>query len=203
MELAAAEKARSYNPPEVDGLVARCQAGNLDAFDELVARYQRFVLTTVYQHVGSTGEVEDIAQEVFLRVFKFIHRYRGQASFETWLYKVVLNYIRTHQRRKSLLGRLFIEPPERSAEAEKPFDMVSQLAAETEDPASSMEHRRVVEEIMGAVRNLPRMYREVLIMREVSELSYEEIAEVLGLSLGTVKSRINRARDLVRAKVKL
>jgi RNA polymerase sigma-70 factor (ECF subfamily) len=80
---------------------------------------------------------------------------------------------------------------------------VSQLAAETEDPASSMEHRRMVDEIMEAVRNLPRMYREVLIMREVSELSYEEIAEVLGLSLGTVKSRINRARDLVRAKVKL
>jgi len=203
MALVAADKAGSYNPPEVEELVARCQAGNLDAFDDLVARYQRFVFTTVYQHLGSTDEVEDIAQEVFLRVFKFIHRYRGQASFETWLYKVVLNYIRTHQRRKSLLGRLFYEPPARGEEADKSFDTVSQLAAETEDPASSMEHRRMVEEIMDAVRSLPRMYREVLIMREVSEMSYEEIAEVLGLSLGTVKSRINRARDLLRSKVKL
>jgi RNA polymerase sigma-70 factor (ECF subfamily) len=203
MEVTAAEKAGSYNSPEVDELITRCQSGTLQAFDELVARYQRFVFTVVYQHLGSTDEIEDIAQEVFLRVFKFIGRYRGQASFETWLYKVALNYIRTHQRRRSLLGRFFIELPERTDDSGRSFDMVARLADDARDPAHSDEHRRIVEEIMQVVRSLPPMYRDVLIMREVNELSYDEISEILGVSMGTVKSRLNRARQLVRRKVTL
>jgi RNA polymerase sigma-70 factor (ECF subfamily) len=203
MNLIALVKPASYNLPEVDEILARCTAGDLDAFDALIARFQRYVFNIIYQHLGNSDEVDDIAQEVFLRVFKFIGHYHQQASFETWLYKVTLNYIRTHQRRKSLLGRFFMEVPERTDEEGKAFDTVSSLADSTEDPAHSMEHKRVAEEIMDIVYRLPQMYREVLIMRDVSDLSYDEIAGVLGLSPGTVKSRLNRARELVRRKVKL
>jgi len=136
-------------------------------------------------------------------VFKFIGRYRGQASFETWLYKVALNYIRTHQRRRSLLGRFFLELPERTDDSGKSFDMIAHLSDDTKDPARSDEHRRVVEEIMNVVRHLPSMYRDVLIMREVNELSYDEISAILGVSMGTVKSRLNRAREMVRRQVTL
>jgi len=203
MEVTAAQKAGSYNSPEVDELITRCQSGTLEAFDELVARYQRFVFTVVYQHLGSTDEIEDIAQEVFLRVFKFIGRYRGQARFETWLYKVALNHIRTHQRRRSLLGRFFLELPERTDDSGRSFDLIARLSDDAKDPARSDEHRRVVEEIMNVVRQLPSMYRDVLIMREVNELSYDEISAILGVSMGTVKSRLNRAREMVRRQVTL
>ncbi|OGK08264.1 MAG: hypothetical protein A2Y63_03240 [Candidatus Riflebacteria bacterium RBG_13_59_9] len=203
MELVAAEKTGSYNLPEVDEIVARCKKGDLEAFDELVAKYQRFVFTVIYQHLGKVDDIDDVAQEVFLRVFKFIGRYHGLASFETWLYKVILNYIRTHQRRRSLLGRFFIEHHERTDDSGKSFDVTTQLVETTENPANSIEHRRVVEEIMEVVRHLPSMYREALIMREVNELSYEEIAGVLGVSMGTVRSRLNRAREMIRRKVNL
>lgn len=203
MELVAVDKIRSFNPPEVDEILVHCAKGDLNAFDQLINRYQRFVFNIIYQHLGSTDEVDDIAQEVFLRVFKFINHYRGQASFETWLYKVTLNYVRTHQRRRSVIGRFFMDTPEHEDETGKTFDTIGRLADSAEDPARSMEHGRIAEEIMEVVRKMPLMYREVLIMREVSEMSYEEIAEVLGASQGTIKSRLNRAREIVRRKVRI
>lgn len=202
MELVIAQGVDSFNPPEVRALIARCQAGDIDAFEELVARYQKYVFNIVYQHLGDPNEVEDAAQEVFLRIFKSIKRFRGTSSLETWIYRIALNYVRSYIRRRRLLGRLFVQPSVRTDEG-RSFDVVSSLAADTRDPAATAEHRRLAEEIIEVVKQLPPLYREVLIMREIQELGYEEIAEILGVSLGTVKSRIRRARDLVRQKVKL
>jgi RNA polymerase sigma-70 factor, ECF subfamily len=192
-----------YNSPEVCDLIIRCQAGEREAFDQLVARYQRYVFNLAYQHLGRTDDLEDVAQEVFLRVFKFIRKYRGNASLESWIYKIVLNYCRTHARRRSVLTRIFTNMTTAPADDERSFDLLGSLPADTYDPARTVEQRRTVEQIMEAVWGLPRIYRDILVMREVSELSYEEIASILGISIGTVKSRISRARDLVRSKVKL
>jgi len=200
--LVIAQKVDSFNPPEVQALIARCQAGDIDAFEELVARYQKYVFNIVYQHLGDPGEVEDAAQEIFLRIFKSIRRFRGTSSLETWIYRIALNYVRSFCRRRKLLGRLFVQPPARTGEGHS-FDVVSSLAADTLDPAATAEHRRLAEEIVEVVNQLSPLYREVLIMREIQELGYEEIAEILGVSIGTVKSRIKRARDLVRQKVNL
>jgi RNA polymerase sigma-70 factor (ECF subfamily) len=115
----------------------------------------------------------------------------------------VLNYCRTHARRKSALSRIFASMTPPAADDDRSFDVIDTLPADTYDPARTVEQRRTVEEIMGAVWALPQIYRDILIMREVNELSYEEIAAILGISIGTVKSRISRARDLVRSKVKL
>lgn len=191
-----------YNSPEVSDLIVRCQQGDRQAFDELVAKYQRYVFNLIYQHLGDSGDLEDIAQEVFLRIYKFIKRYRGNASLESWIYKVVLNYCRTHARRRNVLARFFVQPQVRS-EDERSFELLDMVADAGLDPAKSTEQRRLVEDILLAVRALPEIYRNILIMREVNELSYEEISEILGISIGTVKSRISRARDLVRQKVNL
>lgn len=192
-----------YNSPEVSALIERCQAGDRDAFDQLVSRYQRYVFNLVYQHLGRSDDLDDVAQEVFLRVYKFIGKYKGTASLESWIYKIVLNYCRTFARRRGVLQRVFGFTTSRAAGDERSYDVLDTLPAETYDPARAIEQRRLAEDILGAVRALPQIYRDILIMREVNELSYEEIAQILGISLGTVKSRISRARDLVRSKVKL
>jgi RNA polymerase sigma-70 factor, ECF subfamily len=190
-----------YNSAEVSRLVVRCQTGDRQAFDELVAKYQRYVFNLIYQHLGRTDDIEDVAQEVFLRLFKFIRKYRGNASLESWIYKVVLNYCRTHARRRSTFTRIFGIVP--TGAEERGFEVLDTIASETYDPAKTVEQRVQAEDIMGAVRSLPPIYSDILIMREVNELSYEEISQILDISIGTVKSRISRARDLVRSKVKM
>lgn len=192
-----------YNSREVSDLIVRCQSGNRDAFDELINRYQRYVFNLVYQHLGDIDEIDDVAQEVFLRIFKFIRKYRGQASLESWIYKIVLNYCRTHARRRSNITRLFVPMTSGKRDDEHSFELLDVLPDQSYNPEKAMEHRKLAQEILDAVRGLPQIYRNILIMREVNELSYEEIAEILGISIGTVKSRISRARDLVRQKVKL
>lgn len=192
-----------YNSQEVNDLIVRCQTGDRAAFDELMARYQRYVFNLIYQHMGGIDEIEDVAQEIFLRIFKFIRKYRGNASLESWIYKIVLNYCRTHARRRSTLVRMFIPTTTVQRDDERSFDILDSLPDANYDPAKMVEQRRIAQDILDAVRGLPEIYRNILIMREVNELSYEEISEILGISIGTVKSRISRARDLVRQKVKL
>jgi RNA polymerase sigma-70 factor (ECF subfamily) len=192
-----------YNPPEVSELIVRCQQGDRHAFDQLVARYQRYVFNIIYQHFGELDEIEDLAQEIFIRIYKAIRKYRGQASLESWIYKIVLNYCRTHARRRSNLLRFFVPVAREKAGQESTYDILGALPDSSYDPAETVEQRKVVQEIMDAVRSLPEIYRNILIMREVNELSYEEISEILGISIGTVKSRISRARDLVRQKVNI
>jgi RNA polymerase sigma-70 factor (ECF subfamily) len=194
---------QEYNSQEVSDLILRCQTGNRDAFDELILRYQRYVFNLIYQHLGDIDEIDDVAQEVFLRIFKFIRKYRGQASLESWIYKIVLNYCRTHARRRSSITRLFIPITSTKHEEERSFELLDALPDRGYNPEKTVEQRKIAQEILEAVRALPEIYRNILIMREVNELSYEEIAEILGISIGTVKSRISRARDLVRQKVKL
>jgi RNA polymerase sigma-70 factor, ECF subfamily len=191
-----------YNSAEVSSLVVRCQTGDRQAFDELVARYQRYVFNLIYQHLGRTDDLEDVAQEIFLRIFKFIRKYRGNASLESWIYKIVLNYCRTYARRRSTWTRIF-GTVANGRDEERSFEVLDTIPSETYDPAKTVEQRRQAEDILGAVRSLPAIYSDILVMREVNELSYEEIAQILGISIGTVKSRISRARDLVRSKVKM
>lgn len=192
-----------YNSAEVSALIVRCQAGDRPAFDELVARYQRYVFNLIYQHLGRSDDLDDVAQEVFLRIFKFIRKYRGNASLESWIYKIVLNYCRTFARRRSTWARIFGVQANTRGDEERTYELLDSVPSETYDPAKTVEQRRLAEDILEAVHSLPDIYRDILIMREVNELSYEEIAQILGISIGTVKSRISRARDLVRAKVKL
>jgi RNA polymerase sigma-70 factor (ECF subfamily) len=193
----------AYNSPEVNDLILRCQAGDRQAFDALVARYQRYVFNLVYQHLGEVDELDDVAQEIFLRVYKFIRKYRGNASIESWIYKIVLNYCRTHARRRSVFARMFVQSAPAQNEDERSFEILDTIADTSYDPALQIEQKLVAQGIIGAVRSLPPIYRDILIMREVNELSYEEIADILEISIGTVKSRISRARDLVRQKVNI
>ncbi|MCD6119248.1 sigma-70 family RNA polymerase sigma factor [bacterium] len=191
-----------YNATEMNELIAKCQLGEREAFDELITRYQRYIFNLIYQHLGSNVDIEDIAQEVFVRIFRFIKKYRGEASFESWVYKIVLNYCRSYARRRSMLNRLFFVPVERDDE-NRSIDIIDAQAGKENNPMKLIEHQRIANDILDELRKLPAIYKDVLIMREVNELSYEEISEILDISIGTVKSRISRARSMIRDKVKL
>ena len=191
-----------FNAVEVNELIARCQRGERAAFDELITRYQRYVFNLVYQHLGNSADIEDIAQEVFIRIFRFIKKYRGEASFESWVYKIVLNYCRSYARRRAVINKLFFVPVEREDE-DKSVDIIDSQAQADSNPMFLIENQRIADDIMDELRRLPEIYKDILIMREVNGLSYEEIADILGISIGTVKSRISRARSIIRDKVKI
>lgn len=185
----------------VSELVERCQLGDSNAFDELVRRYQRYVFNLIYQHLGSTDDLEDIAQEVFIRIFKFIKHFRREASLESWIYKIVLNYCRTYAKRRKSWLRLFYENTFKGHD-DNDFEIIDSIPDPNANPANNIEQIETTSNIKSAIDNLPDIYREILIMRELNQLSYEEIAKILNISIGTVKSRISRARDLVREIVK-
>jgi len=191
-----------FNATEMNELIARCQLGERQAFDELITRYQRYVFNLIYQHLGKDVDIEDIAQEIFIRVFRFIKKFRGEASFESWVYKIVLNYCRSYARRRAVFNRLFFVQVDRGDD-ERSVDIIDAQASPESNPMQIIEHQKIATDILRELRRLPEIYKDVLIMREVNELSYEEISEILGISIGTVKSRISRVRSMIREKVNL
>src|ERR687897_720126 len=148
-------------------LVAIAVNGFDGSFEELVRRYQRPIAAYVYRMVGNYESALDLTQEIFIKVYNSLKRYRSEFKFSTWIYKIAHNAAVDHLRRNS-----------------------------TREQESEQRERRV--EIEAVVRALPGNYRELIILRHSQDLSYEEIVEVTGLPLGTVKNRLFRAREMMR-----
>lgn len=177
-------------------LVMRTCGGKSEAFAVLVSRYENQVFNAVMHLVGSRQDAEDIAQEVFMKAFRGLPRFRQKAKFSTWLYGIMLNCVRTHwrgQRRRR--GMLSLDGG-RSEEDPSP-DPPSGL----DGPVALSERNETVELVRNAIDELARDLREIVVLRDIEELSYEEISEVLGLPLGTVKSRLFRARSVLKDKI--
>ncbi len=172
-------------------LVQTAIAGREASFEELVRRYQRPIAAYVYRMVGDYDAALDLTQEVFIKVYNSLARYRSEFKFSTWIYKIAHNAAIDHLRRyavreQALSGELDGEPRVVAIESRR-------LTPEQE---SEREERRT--EIESVVDELPSAYRELIVLRHSHDLSYDEIAEVTGLPLGTVKNRLFRARDAMR-----
>lgn len=166
-------------------LVARMREGDAEALRVLIERYQKRVFALIYGIVRDAHEVEDVAQEVFLKVFTRIHSFDERSALYTWLYRVAANAAKDHVKMRVRRPALPLDPEvEIPDPAEAPDRQV--FAAET---------RRQVREAIAA---LPPRYREILALREIEGLSYQEIAHVLRLSAGTVESRLHRARERLK-----
>jgi RNA polymerase sigma-70 factor, ECF subfamily len=174
-------------------LVLRALAGREDGFEELVRRYQRPIVAYVYRMVGDYDAALDLTQEVFIRVYNSLGRYRAEFKFSTWIYRIAHNAAIDHLRRvgASRTEEITIEG-EGGTSFEKPLASKS-LTPEQETERG--ERRAEIEEVVG---QLPHAYRELIVLRHSHDLSYDEIAEVTGLPLGTVKNRIFRAREAMR-----
>lgn len=183
---------------EVDALlVKRVQAGELRAFDLLVRRYQRKVIGVVGRLVRDRTECEDIAQEVFLRVYRALANFRGDSSFYTWIYRIALNTAKNHLASSSRrLPTADIET-EAAEQVQDPANLRDRATPEREALRAEIEHT-----VLASVADLPSDIRTALTLREVEGLSYEEIAEVMGCPIGTVRSRIFRGREAVDRRVR-
>ena len=172
-------------------LVLSALAGRESGFEELVRRYQRPIAAYVYRMVGDYDAALDLTQEVFIKVYGSLSRYRSEFKFSTWIYKIAHNAAVDHLRRSSTREQSLINGND-SDQFELPIES-RRLSPEQE---SERKERRV--EIESVVRALPANYRELIILRHSQDLTYEEIVEVTGLPLGTVKNRLFRAREMMR-----
>jgi RNA polymerase sigma-70 factor (ECF subfamily) len=175
-------------------LVTRAIRGREDGFNELVRRYQRPIAAYVYRMVGDYDAALDLTQEVFIKVYSSLARYRPEFKFSTWIYKIAHNASVDHLRRSASREQAIIS--EVDGEEREMTVMSRKLSPEQE---YAVEERRA--EIERVVRQLPSVYRELIILRHQHDLSYDEIAEVMSLPLGTVKNRLFRAREMMRQQL--
>ncbi|MBC8031002.1 MAG: sigma-70 family RNA polymerase sigma factor [Pyrinomonadaceae bacterium] len=172
-------------------LVASAVTGLEGGFEELVRRYQRPISAYVYRMVGNYETALDLTQEIFIKIYGSLARYRPEFKFSTWIYKIAHNAAIDHLRRSSGRERSLIVGSENDQ-----YDLPIESEGLTPEQQTEREERRV--EIESVVRALPTAYRELIVLRHSQDLTYEEIVEVTGLPLGTVKNRLFRARDLMR-----
>jgi RNA polymerase sigma-70 factor (ECF subfamily) len=172
-------------------LVERARAGERQAFDQLVARYQRRLLRLVLRLLRDQAEAEDVVQEAFLKAYRALPRFRGDAAFYTWLYRIALNGARNAiLRRRQRTG---------------PGPLPSQLPAaapEEGTPEAMLLSKQVMLTIDLAMEALPLDLRTAIVLREIEGLSYEEIAHIMECPLGTVRSRIFRAREAIARRLR-
>lgn len=179
-------------------LVARVQRGDKSAFDILVRRYQTKILQLVGRYVRDPGESQDVAQEAFIKAYRALPGFRGESAFFTWLYRIAINTAKNHLQSRSRLpssdGDVDIEDAEQLESAPRLRDQ--------ETP----EHLLLTEElgavIGAAIEELPEELRAAILLREMDGLSYEEIADVMACPVGTVRSRIFRAREAIDRRLK-
>ena len=174
------------------GVVSAFLDGESRAFDELVNRYQNRLLNFVYRTTGDRERAEDLVQEVFVRVYRHIHRFDRSRKFSTWIYTIASNLAKNELRNRSRNPLVLFQTIRRNWEDD---DRPLQFEDPGTRPDDLYRKRHLREAVEEAVEKLPPHHRNVFVLRELEGKSYEEIAEITSCNLGTVKSRLNRARN--------
>jgi RNA polymerase sigma-70 factor (ECF subfamily) len=177
--------------------VVLCQKGDINAFEVLVERHQRKMLNIAYRMMGDYDEACDVVQEAFLAAYKFIKQFKAEAKFSTWLYRIVVNY--SKNRLKQLRNRAQREGVSIDDVGEIKIEgALCQASANDTNPGAQMEKREREAQVQKCINSLDEEYREVLVLRDIQGLSYEEIKDILKIPDGTVKSRLSRARNALK-----
>jgi RNA polymerase sigma-70 factor (ECF subfamily) len=175
-------------------LVALSQQGDIYAFEELIKNHKSKIYNTAYRLTGNHHDASDLAQEAIIKIYKSITGFRGDASFGTWVYHIVTNVYRDHLRKLNRLQEDYLDAPLKAKENE----LTRQVADNRMNPAVLYENLELSEYLQKVINELPEEYRLVIVLREQLGYSYGEIADKLEISLGTVKSRLNRARKYLQ-----
>jgi RNA polymerase sigma-70 factor (ECF subfamily) len=188
------------NLPETR-LISRLRVGDLDAFEDLVAHFERPVYSLCLRLLGDAEEARDAAQDTFLKVYRGLNGFRGQAGLKTWIYRIAINQAMNQKRwwRRRRRDETISLDIARGDSETTLGNLLPGHAVSPEAQAISSEREQC---IMRQLSEIKQEYRLALMLREIEELSYEEIAETLGISIGTVKSRIARGREELRRRVK-
>lgn len=187
-------------PVEVSDLdlVRRAQAGDDDAFGELVERNRRAVFRAVLAALGSPAEADDVAQEAFVTAHRKLDSFRGEAAFRTWV--LAIAWRKALDRRKSMTRwlRLTVAPPENEGEV---TDWIEQMPGDTRSQEDQLAGAQLQETVKRLIRTLPRKLRDALLLAGSGEYTYEQIGHILGVPVGTVKWRVSEARRVLKQKM--
>jgi RNA polymerase sigma-70 factor, ECF subfamily len=182
-------------------LVADLKAGSEEAFAILIAQYHQPLYSLIARSLKDPADAADITQEVFIKVFRSIRGFHGESSLRTWLYRIALREA-SNQRRwwtRHKMQEITIDSPESESDSDgNNFCLSTTLADHGDSPFDHAAQGEVRERVESALRQLPEAYRTVVVLREIEGFAYEEIAEVLDVNLGTVKSRLTRGRSALR-----
>lgn len=183
---------------EVDQeLVARVQRGDKKAFDLLVLKYQQKVANLVSRYIRDPSETLDVTQEAFIKAYRALPRFRGESAFYTWLYRIAINTA------KNFIVAQGRRPPSTGVDAEVAEQLdVGVRLKEHATPENYLLEQEIAETVRNAINDLPEDLRTAITLRELEGLSYEEIARAMSCPIGTVRSRIFRAREAIDAKLK-
>ena len=174
-------------------LISRFQKGDERAYVELVNRYKDRLLNFVFQFLGDIEQAEDVVQDTMLRLYEKKHYYKEIAKFSTWLYTIARNLANTELRKKKKRKTTYLSQLSKERQFEIP--------AIQDDVDQSLQNEFINDRIQSAINNLPEHSKVVIILRDIQELSYEEISNIVEVPLGTIKSRINRARIQLQAEL--
>ncbi len=192
--MASDEKLQTASSDEA--LVKRVQQGDVNAYNILVIKYQHKVAQIISKFVGNTADVNDVAQEAFIKAYKAINSFRGESSFYTWLYRIVVNaaksYLEANSKRKNHIDV--------DSEEFQSIDSQGVLASK-ESPDRIIESQELQQVILGAMKELPEELKQAIMLREVEGMSYEDMADLLQIPIGTVRSRIFRARQFIEDRM--
>jgi len=175
-------------------LISRFLKGDQEAFGELLAAYEKKIYSICWHFMGNRQDAEDAAQEVILKVYRKLDLFRGEASFSTWLNYVAANTCRDMLRKRKRNQTVSLDSPLETEDGE----MDRELASPDDSPETDVINRDLARLVRESLEELKEDHRVILLMREYQDLSYDEIAEILSLNVGTVKSRLSRARRELR-----
>ncbi len=187
--------------PDEAAVIEQLKAGSEEAFAWLISRYQQPLFSLIYRVLPNPGDAADITQEVFVKIFRGIHRFHGEASLRTWIYRIALHealnqrrWWSRHQRRE-----IAIEAP---GDDDQHFvSPIDSLTDTSESPFDAAAHAELAARVEAALRGVPEPFRAVVVLRDIEGFAYEEIAEILKANLGTVKSRLMRGRAHLKSRL--
>jgi RNA polymerase sigma-70 factor (ECF subfamily) len=198
-DLASAIGARSQEA----AIVAELKAGSEEAYAWLIGEFQQPVYGLVYRIVNDPADAADTTQEVFMKVFRGMKHFHGGSTLKTWIYRIALHEAANRRRWwfRHKAQETSIEPVESDGAGGGEGAMQLALTDHADSPFDTVAHREVQRTVDEALRKVPEPYRTTLVLRDLEEMSYEEIAEVLEISLGTVKSRLTRGREALKQRL--
>lgn len=178
-------------------LIKESQQGNMKSFEELILLYQDQAYRTAYGMLGNHEDAKDATQESFIKIYKSLKSFKYKSSFSTWMYRIVhntcLDLIRKQKRRREI-------PIEINKDSNEEGYVIP-IEDLSDGPEALLDYKVVKEELIKCIKELPIEYQGVIILRDIEGISYDQIAEILGISQGTVKSRINRGRIQLRNRL--
>lgn len=195
-------KAEYHESESDERLVAACRRGDVEAFGRLVEKYQKKMLNVAWRMIGDYEAACETVQETFLAAYRHIGKFRGDAGFSTWLYEICLNQAKNRlKKEKSLSSRRGPSLDDPAAMGEG-GDLGREAFGGGPLPDEQLERKEIQDKVQACIGALDKEYREVLILRDIQGMSYEEIGGILRLPEGTVKSRLFRARDALKDRLK-